>query len=415
MTGAAPAEQKPVRILVLATFLTKDQAGAAQSVLTIVRALARSGWAEVTVAAHTWDQELLPRGLQVIRLPAEAWPSPLWRLFPLTQYWHARRVLRDGRLGDFDVCYTQSIAYGLAYRATHPTVPLVSHTGSVLWDREVLAEGTSPMRWRRFQSWLARQLERRTYGADRWVQLTSSRLVATIRAEAFSLRPDAFTVAPLPVDPDRFDPQRRNRDVRRELKIPLDAFCVIAVARLVPMKHVDDVVRAAASMDPQPFVIVVGDGPERSRLEQLASALSVADRVHFVGRQNPADYLAAADLLVVPSSVESYGLVYVEAMMMGIPAIGRRFDPPRVLSAASEVIVEGEVGFCVGDVTELRERMQALQADRARCKSMGERARQLATKRYTPDRYLSVLRDVVNRLVQYSSGSATRLPSRAER
>ena len=415
MTGAAPAQQKPVRILVLATFLTRDQAGAAHSMITIVRALARSGWAQVTVAAHTWDQETLPKDVQVIRLPAESWPSPSWRLFPLTYYWHARRVLGEARFGDFDVCYTQSIAYGLAYRANHPTVPLVSHTGSVLWDREVLAEGTAPMRWRRFHSWLARRLERRTYGADRWIQLTSSRLVATIRAEAFSLNPDAFVVAPLPVDPDRFDPQRRERDVRREMGIPADAFCVIAVARLVPMKHVDDVIRAAASMDPRPFVIVVGDGPERSRLEQLAAELAAADRVHFVGRQNPADYLAAADLLVVPSTVESYGLVYVEAMMMGLPAIGRRFDPPTVLSAASEVIAEGEVGFCVGDVAELRERMQALQADRKRCQSMGDRARRLALERYTPDRYLSVLRDVVNRLVQYSNGNATRLPSRADR
>jgi len=417
MTDAVPPSRQPrrVRILILSTFLTKDQAGAAQSIMTVARALSRTDWAEVTVAAHTWDPESLPTNVQIVRLPPESWPSPLWRLFPLTQYWHARRMLRDARFGDFDICYTQSIAYGLAYRVDHPSVPLISHTGSVLWDREVLAEGSAPMRWRRFQAWLARRLERRTYGVDRWVQITSSRLVATIRAEAFSLSPDRFVVAPLPVDPDRFDPGRHERDIRHELGIPSDAFCVIAVARLVPMKHVDDLIGAAASMEPRPFVIVVGDGPERSRLEQLATALGVTDRVQFVGRQNPADYLAAADVLVVPSTVESYGLVYVEAMMMGLPAIGRRFDPPRVLSAASEVIAEGEVGFCVGDTAELRERMQELQADRERCRSMGARGRRLAMERFTPDHYLSVLREVVNRLGQYSSGSATRLPSRAER
>lgn len=422
MTGAArplpplpTAQQKPVRVLVLATFLTRDQAGAAHSIITIIRSLARSGWAEVTVAAHTWDPDALPKNVQVIRLPAESWPSPFWRLFPLTHYWHARRVLRDARLGDFDLCYTQSTAYGLAYRERHPTVPLVSHTGFVLWDREVLAESSAPMRWRRFQAWLARRLERRSYGSDRWVHLASSRLVATIRADAFSLDPDAFVVAPLPVDPDRFDPGRRARDVRRELEIAPDAFCVIAVARLVPMKHIDDVIRAAASMNPRPFVIVVGDGPERSRLEQLAGDLALTDRVRFVGRQDPADYLAGSDVLVVPSTVESYGLVYVEAMMMGLPAIGRRFDPPHALSAASEVIVEGEVGFCVGDTTELGERMQALQADRQRCRSMGERARRLAIERYTPDHYLSILRQIMTRVGQYSSGSATRVPSRADR
>ncbi|HEY6830714.1 MAG TPA: glycosyltransferase family 4 protein [Gemmatimonadaceae bacterium] len=412
---AVPRPQRPVRILILSTFLTKDQAGAAQSIITIARALSRTEWADVTVAAQTWDEGTFSDNVRLVRLEAEAWPGPFWRLFPLTHYWHARRVIRDNKLGDFDVCYTQSIAYGLAYRAEFPGIPIVSHPGAVLWERELMEESTAPLRWRRFQAWIARRLERRSYTEPRWLHVASSRLVADARTEAFHLAEGTFRIAPLPIDPMRFDPARVTRDVRSELGIGRDAFVVIVVARLVAWKRVDAVIRAIAGLGPNVKLLVVGEGPERGALESLTRELGVGDRVYFAGRQDPPPYFAAGDLFVLPSLIESLGLVYLEAMMMGLPCIGLSYQPPKILSAASEVIVEDETGFCVDDDDALRERIARLADDRERCRAMGARARELALERYTPDRYVELLRSESSIAGQYSKGNATRFPSRADR
>jgi glycosyltransferase involved in cell wall biosynthesis len=229
------------------------------------------------------------------------------------------------------------------------------------------------------------------------------------------LAPDTFRVAPLPIDPLRFDPSRVSRDVRAELGIPADRFLVVVVARLVAWKCADAVVRAVAALDDGIELVVVGDGPERGRLESLGTELGADRRVHFTGRQDPQPYLAAGDLFVLPSLIESLGLVYLEAMMMGLPCIGRSYRPPDVLSAASEVVIEGETGFCIADEVELRDRIALLARDRERTRAMGARARELALERYTPHRYIALLDDAALIAGQYSSGSATRLPSRADK
>ena len=388
---------QPVRVLVLATFLTRDQAGAAQSIITIVQALARASWAEVTVAAHTWEPGLFPENVRLVRLRPEVWPGPYWRLFPLTHYWHARRVIRENALGDFDLCYTQSIAYGLAYRDVYPAVPIASHPGSILWDREIMEESGAPLRWRKPQAAMARWLERKTYKQPRWKHIASSQLVADVRTSAFGLAPSTFRVAPLPIDPRRFDPARIERDVRKELGIAPEQFVVIVVARLVSWKRADAVIRAVAAIERPIQLLVVGEGPEKERLEALAAELGIADRVRFTGRQDPPPFLAAANLFVLPSLIESLGLVYLEAMMMGLPCIGLKYQPPDVLSAAGEVVLEGEVGFCVGDDEELRQRIEQLAADPARCRQLGVRAREVALARYTPDQYVSLLGELAGR------------------
>jgi len=382
----------PYKVLVLAPYLTVEQAGAAQSTITILQALSRTGWANVTVAAFTWDERLIPSNIRRVRMREETWPAPAWRLFPLPDYWHALRGLRALRLGDYDLCYTQNIALGLAYRRVYPDVPIASHPGAILWDREVLEESGAPRRWRRVQARIARWLERRSYREPRWRHFASSRLVADIRCASFGLEASTFEVAPLPIDPTRFDPSAIKRDVRQELGLSREHFVVVTVARLVPWKRVDAVIRAVAPLTQKVVLLVVGDGPERPRLEALASSLGVSDRVRFVGRQDPPPFLAAADLFVLPSLIESLGLVYLEAMMMGLPCIALRYRPPAVLSAASEVVTDGEFGFCVNNDEELRRRIESLAATPELCRQLGRRARETALGRYTPDKYIDRLR-----------------------
>lgn len=100
---------------------------------------------------------------------------------------------------------------------------------------------------------------------------------------------------------------------------------LVSVARHVRRKRLDVLLRAmAASSDLDVRLTLVGDGPERPYLEALAATLGVAERVRFLGHvdeQAKRAALAAADLFVLASAHEGFGLVYLEAMQHGLPVI----------------------------------------------------------------------------------------------
>jgi len=90
--------------------------------------------------------------------------------------------------------------------------------------------------------------------------------------------------------------------------------------------------------------LVVGDGDDRSRMEALARDQEVSDRVHFLGpvsTQELRDIYRAADLYVMPSTSEGFGIVFLEAMVSGTPAVG--LD----IAGTKDVLASGELGLCV--------------------------------------------------------------------
>ncbi|MFC7076789.1 glycosyltransferase family 4 protein [Haloarcula halophila] len=129
-----------------------------------------------------------------------------------------------------------------------------------------------------------------------------------------------------------------------------EGFDALFVGRLVEAKHVDRLLRAVAQLDCEPTVGIVGDGPERDRLEALAASLGVADSVTFPGFLEEYDdvlaQLRAADVFVTASTREGFGITLVEAMAAGCTVVAT--DHPN--SAAAEV-VDG-AGFLVEPDTD---------------------------------------------------------------
>ncbi|HUO50640.1 MAG TPA: glycosyltransferase [Candidatus Paceibacterota bacterium] len=129
-----------------------------------------------------------------------------------------------------------------------------------------------------------------------------------------------ITVLPIFVDLDRLrnpesDPQLTTRFAQFEKKL-------LVVARLEEEKNVALTIRAFAESAPQSAcLVVVGEGSARKRLEALARTLSISDRVFFEGTQNSSRYYPLADLVLVPSKYEGYGLVIVEALAAGKPVL----------------------------------------------------------------------------------------------
>jgi N-acetyl-alpha-D-glucosaminyl L-malate synthase BshA len=129
-------------------------------------------------------------------------------------------------------------------------------------------------------------------------------------------------------------------------------------------------------------LVMVGDGSERANVEHRARCLGVYDRCVFVGKQpNIVDYLSAAEVLLLPSEQESFGLAALEAMACEVPVIASR------VGGISEVVTDGETGYLseVGDVKKMADDAAGLLTDEKLRREMGKRARESAVSRYRTD------------------------------
>jgi glycosyltransferase involved in cell wall biosynthesis len=158
-------------------------------------------------------------------------------------------------------------------------------------------------------------------------------------------------------------PAWREHDTRP----PKGRFALV-VGRLVEQKGVDVAVRALAAFPDDVRLAVLGDGPERPRLETLARESGVADRVLLPGRVGDvAAWLRAAELVLHPVRWEGFGLAVLEAMLAERPVVAS------AVSAVPELVVDGETGLLVppGDAEALAAAAAELLADPDRGARMG--------------------------------------------
>jgi glycosyltransferase involved in cell wall biosynthesis len=127
--------------------------------------------------------------------------------------------------------------------------------------------------------------------------------------------------------------------------VPAEARVLLCVARLEPQKGVDVAVRALPAVrerHPHAALVVLGEGPQRAGLEELAGTLGVADAVYLLGRvPDVAAWLGRAAVLVHPARWEGFGLALLEAMLAGVPVVASR------VSSIPEIVVDGETGVLV--------------------------------------------------------------------
>jgi glycosyltransferase involved in cell wall biosynthesis len=124
--------------------------------------------------------------------------------------------------------------------------------------------------------------------------------------------------------------------------VPEGARVLLAVARLTRQKGIDVAVRALRSLPDDTVLVVLGDGPERETLEQLACRLGVERRVFLLGRlPDVASWLRRASVLVHPARWEGFGLGVLEAMLAGLPVVAAN------VSSLPELVVDGTTGFLV--------------------------------------------------------------------
>lgn len=136
---------------------------------------------------------------------------------------------------------------------------------------------------------------------------------------------------------------------------PADTRVLVHVSNFRPVKRLLDVVRVFAGVrkELKSKLILVGDGPDSDAAQREVERLGVKRDVRFFGRvDDVADLLRSADLFLLPSETESFGLAALEAMACGVPVVASR------AGGIPEVVVDGETGYLapVGDVALMTDR-----------------------------------------------------------
>jgi teichuronic acid biosynthesis glycosyltransferase TuaC len=160
---------------------------------------------------------------------------------------------------------------------------------------------------------------------------------------------------------------------------------ILSVGNLIPIKGHDLLLRSVAAIAPSHPEVqcrIIGEGPERVRLQQLARQLRIEDRIYFLGRRPRSEVAAAmreCAVFALPSWYEGLGCVYLEAMSVERPAIACRGQ------GIEEIIRHGENGWLIEprNLSDLTNALQVLLSDRPLRGTLGHNGRQTVLRGYT--------------------------------
>lgn len=200
------------------------------------------------------------------------------------------------------------------------------------------------------------------------------------------------------VDTVRF--RRKPIDAFRQVLAPKGEKILVHASNFRKIKRIPDVVRifAAVRAEVPAKLLFIGDGPERSTAEKLSRELGVFDCVRFVGKQDQIeDILSIADLFLLTSEYESFGLAALEAMAAGVPVISTN------AGGLGEINIHGETGFtcAVGDVANMSMHAIELLKDEAKLMQFREAARAQAAA-FDLNNILPIYEALYNRIAPQS-------------
>jgi len=203
-------------------------------------------------------------------------------------------------------------------------------------------------------------------------------------------------VIPNFVDIDRFSP--RTEGVKKCFAKPEEKV-LMHISNFRPVKRIPDIIEVFEGVSKQvrSRLVLIGSGPEKERARELVREKGLEDIVHFPGTQNDVSRLiACADVYMLLSSHESFGLTALEAMSCGVPVLGTSG------SGMDEFIGDGDAGLLyeVGDIEGMIEGCVRILKDRELAKKMGERGRRRVVEQYSEDKVIGRYLDLYRRMTE---------------
>ena len=195
-------------------------------------------------------------------------------------------------------------------------------------------------------------------------------------------------VVPNGVDKFEFKPDPDKRETRKELGLDTENLIVACGSRLEYKNGTHDVVEAANYLKERidDFkIVVIGDGPDRSRLEKMIKKFNLEDKVYLLGyilHPELPKYMAAADMFVRPSLAEGFGIIFIEAMAAGAAVVGTP------VGGIVDFLRHNETGLVCepGNPRDIAEKIELLIKDKQLRNKLVENGQKLVAEVYNWDK-----------------------------
>ena len=353
---------------------TLDRSGAEKQLLLLCRELKRRGH-EVQVAVLTRSGDLEAE-FQTAGIPVTLIGKPL-KVDPFA----LRRLARWLKNGGFDVVqswlfaansYTR-VASRMAFGRNRGGKPRVFATEMAvdLWK--------SPWHYR-IDRFLADWCDQVVGNSD---------AVVAFYEKTVGIRPEKLhrIYSGIEISESSAISSEMQSDARRKLGLnPENHPILLFAGRLAEQKRVEDLLKAADILQhlyPQLRVLIAGNGPLRSSLEEFCRCVELGQRVKFLGlRQDMETLYAASDIVVLPSSYEGLPNVVMEAQLRAMPVVAA------AAPGSTELVRNRETGltFPVGDSTELARLLEELITHPQLCRTLGESSRKMIAEEFPVER-----------------------------
>ncbi len=196
---------------------------------------------------------------------------------------------------------------------------------------------------------------------------------------------------------DQPDQENRCGELRHRIA-PNGEFIISHLSNFRPVKRVEDVIEVAYQVKQQlPVkVMMIGDGPDRSKAEIRARQLNIFEDVHFLGKQdNVYLLLNSSDVFLMPSNLESFGLAALEAMSCGIPCVTSN------AGGLTELVKDGISGFTaeVGDVGKMAELVLKILKDQKYKEKLSQTSRKYAFENFHVNKIIPQYLDLYKKVL----------------
>jgi len=180
-----------------------------------------------------------------------------------------------------------------------------------------------------------------------------SDMVKRIFIDRYKIREEDFKIIPPGVDIDKFKPQSKDLNLSKNLGLDEKSRLLLYVGRVTKGKNVGLLIKAFSILkDADTFLIIIGTGSQMPYFVDLADNLGIGGRVKFLGfKDDVVPFYNLADFLIVPSTLEGFGHIFLEAMSCGLPCVAFKASYPEVKVASSEIVVDGKSGFLADKAT----------------------------------------------------------------
>jgi glycosyltransferase involved in cell wall biosynthesis len=362
---------------------------------TVVRGLATRGHQVTVLASSRPESERVegaepPANVRVIRLPVG--PAD-W----IGLGWQAARYLRS-RTAEFDLTHFADVHFAYAFRGPYVASAFQS------FRQQLTSHHGRPYHtnWRNYlfrlvyYSGARWSMERLAVGRATHLAMSSQ---ATQRefVDHYGVAPDRTTLVYLGIDLDRFDPLPARTEARRQLGLPAEGPVLLYVGFSTPRKGVEYLAQALRAMSNSAHLLMVGKW-EAHYPELFMEALGDArSRAHLAGYVPDGDLpacFAAADVFVLPTLLEGFGIPLVEAMAAGLPVV--------TTSGGSAGEVAGDAGLVVppADSRSLSAALDRLLHEPELARHLGQAGRERARRLFDKERMVDAIERIYHQVLE---------------